>query len=146
MLRFVESLRAPVEVKLDATELGAITASMRLALDAIYHINETGEALGGREWAGPERWGSDPEGVGEWEHGLIVDVLERLAAIEESGTRERANLLSMTRSRERECPDCDGDGEICFNPSPSYPADPQLDQSARCHRCNGKGIIYDKDL
>jgi len=41
---------------------------------------------------------------------------------------------------ERRCPECDGHGEIAFNRSRD--TDPQRDDIARCHLCNGSGIEY----
>lgn len=38
-----------------------------------------------------------------------------------------------------DCPDCDGAGEITFNPSPVK--DPQCEDSARCGRCHGHGVF-----
>lgn len=39
------------------------------------------------------------------------------------------------------CPNCNGDGEVTFNPSRSYPKDPQMEDSARCPLCHGAGVL-----
>ena len=37
------------------------------------------------------------------------------------------------------CPDCDGDGWVTVNPSPSWPRNPQLDREVPCKECMGAG-------
>ena len=37
------------------------------------------------------------------------------------------------------CPDCDGDGWVTVNPSPSWPRNPQLDREEPCRACRGAG-------
>jgi len=37
------------------------------------------------------------------------------------------------------CPDCDGDGWVIVNPSPSWPRNPQLDREVPCKECMGAG-------
>jgi len=37
------------------------------------------------------------------------------------------------------CPDCDGDGWVIVNPSPSWPRNPQLDREEPCRACRGAG-------
>jgi DnaJ-class molecular chaperone len=39
------------------------------------------------------------------------------------------------------CPECQGEGEITFNPA--YP-DPQGERSERCPRCRGLGVVMER--
>jgi hypothetical protein len=66
------------------------------------------------------------------------------------GRREREERLAREAippmpgsSGPRTCTKCDGGGEVHWNPSPIN--DPQLEQSATCPRCDGKGTEPEED-
>jgi len=66
------------------------------------------------------------------------------------GTELTAGAASYTLSKaelkagleRRTCPQCDGGGEVTWNPSPIN--DPQCDKTATCPRCDGSGLERDR--
>jgi len=58
---------------------------------------------------------------------------------EELRAERMARKRELTAGDADTCPDCDGGGEVAWNPSPIN--DPQDVETERCPTCRGEGVI-----
>ena len=104
MGKFAELATEPLCLTLNPGEIEHLIVAGMLALDAIAHINRTGETLdsgttGG--WAGPERFGRDPEGVLDAEVKGLEEVIAKLREVQDRNKGKRQKLYQrIKRSQE----------------------------------------------
>lgn len=106
---FAAAASEPLAITLNPAELIGLIDALRLASDAVLHINETGESLQGRPalpdgttWAGPERWGRDPYGALDSELMAWTDIYDRLTEIDKRNAVKRRKIYDRLRALDEE--------------------------------------------